>query len=601
MSEANAPRQLIVLCDGTNNNLTGGRNDTNLVRLAELFARHPNPQRLVHYDPGVGNPGEMPGASMVDKIKRAYDRIEGLAIGRGVFENIAEAYIFLMHNWRDERDRIFLFGFSRGAFTARSVAGLINRFGLLEPHLEVMVPTLLHHYFSAHVSDEKAHGDPKAQHRRDQHDAIAQQVVRLFAGGERAAPGQPANPRTRRVYVYFTGVWDTVAAVGLPPFALRSHARPTMAGKMFVHVRQALALDEYRAQFRQRLYLGDNSDNVPIKGGMTGTLKQLWFRGAHSDVGGYYPPGQTRLADRAMAWLVSEAVAKGLWIGDSAQVRNQGDAEREQAVLDALLQHGLSQGEPHALVHSELFDSPLWALAGLTQRETMQVVLDSGERSAITPELHPSVQAYADDPASRTQWTDGQERRLATPMAKAKAVLVVLACLLLPLYLGWVLSGGAFSPAEALRADLDFQRWQLSGLGVVLGSNGMEAWQTGSLAFVSPRWALLWDLFYIAAWASLLAFAVSWAFARVAGLRRPDQPPSPALKLLGWSLPVAVAADLLENAFGWWALTATLQDLAAIQFIGLALGLLAAVCSVVKLLGLAGVAALLIWGLLPSR
>jgi len=195
-----APRQLVLLCDGTNNNLTGRRNDTNLVKLAELLAASPDAQRLLCYDPGVGNPGELPGATTWDQLQRRLERIGGLAFGRGVFENMAESYLFLMRHYRPG-DRIYIFGFSRGAFTARSVAGLINLFGILPAQCEALVPTLLHVYFSSRDDD--------ASWR-----AIAEQVLRVF--------GTPVL----RPNVHFIGVWDTVASVGMPPFGARFTALP---------------------------------------------------------------------------------------------------------------------------------------------------------------------------------------------------------------------------------------------------------------------------------------------------------------------------------------------------------------------------------------
>ena len=147
MLPATPQRQIVLLCDGTNNNLTGQHEDTNVVKLCTLLAADPDPQRLVFYDPGVGNPGELPGATTWDQFRRTLDRVSGLAFGRGVYENMVESYLFLMRHYRPG-DQIFIFGFSRGAFTARSVAGLVNLFGILRPHMESMVPTLLHVYFA---------------------------------------------------------------------------------------------------------------------------------------------------------------------------------------------------------------------------------------------------------------------------------------------------------------------------------------------------------------------------------------------------------------------------------------------------------------------
>ncbi|MGH8831463.1 MAG: T6SS phospholipase effector Tle1-like catalytic domain-containing protein, partial [Polaromonas sp.] len=184
-------RQLIICCDGTNNNLTGGAKDTNVTKLCELFAPDANDQ-LLYYDPGVGNPGELPGASLTDTISRIYERLHGLAFGKGVYENIAEAYLFLMRHYRPG-DQIFLLGFSRGAFTARSIGGLVTQFGLLRPEMEGLVPTLLHVYFS-----DRERGGMK-------YTAIRDQISRMFA-----------SDQTRATPVWFVGVWDTVSSVGAP-------------------------------------------------------------------------------------------------------------------------------------------------------------------------------------------------------------------------------------------------------------------------------------------------------------------------------------------------------------------------------------------------
>jgi uncharacterized protein (DUF2235 family) len=74
-------RQLIICCDGTNNNLTGGARDTNVTKLCDLLAPDANGQ-LLYYDPGVGNPGELPGASLTDNLSRIYERLHGLALAK---------------------------------------------------------------------------------------------------------------------------------------------------------------------------------------------------------------------------------------------------------------------------------------------------------------------------------------------------------------------------------------------------------------------------------------------------------------------------------------------------------------------------------------
>ena len=107
-------RQLILCCDGTNNNLTGAAHDTHVVRIAELLARDPDAERLVFYDPGVGHAATLPGGTLWEQLKLWRDRVNGLAFGQGVFDNIVECYCFLMQHYRPG-DQLFFFGFSRGA------------------------------------------------------------------------------------------------------------------------------------------------------------------------------------------------------------------------------------------------------------------------------------------------------------------------------------------------------------------------------------------------------------------------------------------------------------------------------------------------------
>ena len=234
-------RQLIICCDGTSNNLTGGARDTNVTRLCELFAPDANDQ-LLYYDPGVGNPDQLPGASLTDSISRFSARLHGLAFGKGVYENIARAYLFLMRHYQPG-DQIFLLGFSRGAFTARSIGGLVTQFGLLRPVMENLVPTLLHVYFS----DRELGGS--------KYTAIRDQISRLFA-----------SDQSRATPVWFVGVWDTVSSVGAPLLSRTITASPTIVGKRFNHVRHALALDEYRRSFEPRPYYIDPGHDYAASG-----------------------------------------------------------------------------------------------------------------------------------------------------------------------------------------------------------------------------------------------------------------------------------------------------------------------------------------------
>src|SRR5438067_2520897 len=110
------PRNLVVCFDGTNNQF--GTNNTSVVRLAQVLERGPQTQRL-YYDPGVGT---MPEPGMGTKIGGFFSRVLGLAVGAGLPWKVEEAYTYLMDYW-EPGDRVFIFGFSRGAYSARVLAG----------------------------------------------------------------------------------------------------------------------------------------------------------------------------------------------------------------------------------------------------------------------------------------------------------------------------------------------------------------------------------------------------------------------------------------------------------------------------------------------
>jgi Uncharacterized alpha/beta hydrolase domain (DUF2235) len=312
-------RQLIVLCDGTNNTLTGGAHDTNVLQLAELLQRQNDPDQIVWYDPGVGSPSNMPGVTLSDRIKETSNRLVGLALGGGVYDNIAEAMVFLAQNQRDG-DQIYLFGFSRGAFTARAVAGMLNEYGLPSPNSLHLLPLMIRSYFRQSKSEAAK--------------KIILQTKRVAA--------------CRRIDVQFIGVWDTVESVGFPlPLLRKKITNPaSIDGKNFLHVRHAVALDEFRKLFKPRLYQVSPTGSYKTRDDEVATLKQQAFVGCHTDVGGGYR--RAGLSDEALRWMLCEARACGLRIN-------------------------VPQKFGARIIHSELHTTPLWAAVGQMVRDTRGV------------------------------------------------------------------------------------------------------------------------------------------------------------------------------------------------------------------------------------
>jgi uncharacterized protein (DUF2235 family) len=519
------PRQLVVLCDGTNNNITGGKSDTNVLKLMDLLEQDAG--QHVFYDPGVGNASALPGATWMDRARRRLDRLSGLAFGQGAYENIAEAYIFLMRRYRPG-DQIFIFGFSRGAFTARAVAGMVNQFGLLRPELENMVATLVHVYFS------DAEGDARQQAHLDK---VASDIRRL------CTPGDSVQHE-----VYFVGVWDTVSSIGLPPFSREIQRPPTVSGKRMRHVRQALALDEHRRPFRPRLYAENNFD-LPNKHGQT--LKQEWFAGAHSDVGGGHGEGEDRLADEALHWLVEEARSLHL---------------RARPLP-------VPQAQP--LVHCESQANPWWAAAGLCVREMRRVRVGDDWRT-LTPVRSRSGTAGLRFPQD-TAW----RRPLGVQPLWALAALALFYLLMGTAVLGRAPWEGSGWLRDLFQAQSAFAGWHL--------------WPAGLPAAAWPRTAVLLDFGLIAAYSYLLGTAVSRAFAWIAGLRDTGSQARPVLDALGLGLMGLVAADVAENAAvlllllgdGWWY-----------AWLGFVARIAVFLAAWTKFGGLAMVLLLLAWGLL---
>ncbi len=562
-------RQLIICCDGTDNNLTGGRSDTNVAQLCELLA--PDSQnQLLYYDPGVGNAGKLPEANPWDRLQQKFKRASGLAYGSGIYENIAEAYRFLMRHWQPG-DQIFLFGFSRGAFTARSVGGLVTQFGLLRPEMDVMVPTLLHLYFLDRKKFEKSYGDIKTQ------------ISQLFA-----------SDSARTASVWFVGVWDTVASVGAPMLSREITATPTIVNKRFSHVRQALALDEHRRSFQPRLYCIEAHYDYAAQGQSIG---QQWFSGSHSDVGGGYLNAQAGLSQQALLWMVRESAQCQLRLRPDL-LNPQGQADHEKITQALALRVKLFTAH-HRLVHSACYASPWWALGGLHVRNPRQADLRvAGQEKP--PQESPTVMSNQLQFPANTQW---QAPRAWVPVALAG--LLAFVC--------WLIAG-AFLLGPAKLAGQNWWQQIVAGLhalpAVARANTAFAQWQTawytpwqeptaGLAAWHSPAMAVVVDFGLIASYGYLLGWAVGWAFARLADLRRADDAAPVWLNRLGLAAPLAIVGDIAENLVTLALLATTPSPyVPGWEYL---LGFAMSLTSLGKWLGLAACGILVAWGCVAKR
>ncbi|MEL4341740.1 DUF2235 domain-containing protein [Shewanella xiamenensis] len=259
-------KRIVICADGTWNRPEKDLKvdfPTNVLRLARAIspiAADGKPQQ-VFYDWGVGS---------------YYDEVIGGATGRGLHKNIMDGYRYLVQNY-SPGDEIYLFGFSRGAYTVRCLCGLINNCGILKRPDARLIQQAFDHYKKS--SAPFAPSGDKSVEFRQKHSHESREIK-------------------------FVGVWDTVGAMGIPIsflglFEDKDEFYDTKIGRNVRVARHALAIDEHRSDFEPTIWqLRDNMD-----------MQQVWFAGAHSNIGGSYQPDKdgSLLSDNALAWMIAEA------------------------------------------------------------------------------------------------------------------------------------------------------------------------------------------------------------------------------------------------------------------------------------------------------
>jgi uncharacterized protein (DUF2235 family) len=258
-------KKIVFCADGTWNHpqspaMVSGA-DTNVYKLYKCLAV--TSSQATFYDDGVGSDG-LP-----------VDRLLGGAFGAGLFQKIKDGYTSIAHIY-EQGDEIFIFGFSRGAYTARSLAGMIAICGL---------PTL---NFDQHMVETAF----QAYRNKDQREALLSSLAacKLFDAK-----------------ITMLGVWDTVGALGIPGALFGASSLiygflDTALHPDVLNAYHALAVDERRYEFKPTLWTSQ-----PAQGQI---MEQVWFTGVHSDVGGGY--AETGLSDITLSWMLQKAIKNGI-------------------------------------------------------------------------------------------------------------------------------------------------------------------------------------------------------------------------------------------------------------------------------------------------
>ncbi|MGE4606261.1 MAG: DUF2235 domain-containing protein [Myxococcota bacterium] len=273
-------KNIIICYDGTGNEYS--ENDTNVVKLFQAIVR--DRDQIALYDPGVGTVDAL-GRTIGKKL----GRLLGLAFGWGLTKNIEDGYSYLMNHY-EPGDKLFLFGFSRGAFTARALAGMLRKVRLLERGSDELVP------------------DASRIYNQTGNEDIAEGFGETF--------GRECKP-------YLVGVWDTVASLG-HIYGRRFFDQTLNPDTTFGY--HAMAIDEQRKKFPVSRW--DESEQKEFQ-----TIEQVWFAGVHSDVGGFYP--ERGLSDISLEWMAEQAEAAGLRLREGWREGLANNATAENALHDS--------------------------------------------------------------------------------------------------------------------------------------------------------------------------------------------------------------------------------------------------------------------------
>jgi uncharacterized protein (DUF2235 family) len=265
------PKNIVICCDGTGNEY--GDHNSNVVQLYHALLQDDRRQ-LCYYHPGVGTEGS---PTSRNKLEAFFAIVDGLGFGAGLLRYVGDAYRFLMDTYETD-DHIYLFGFSRGAYTVRALSGMLQMYGLLHRGNDGLIPYIL-----------------KMFARRSRKAGGMEDTFKVAAGFQ--------SVYSRKVVVHLVGVWDTVSSVGMVWDSLKLPY--TARNPIMENGRHAVSIDERRCFFLNNLW------GAPYP---KQSIKQVWFAGVHSDIGGSYTWDKSGLSQITLQWMLCEAVSLGLLV-----------------------------------------------------------------------------------------------------------------------------------------------------------------------------------------------------------------------------------------------------------------------------------------------
>jgi len=316
-------KRIALFLDGTWNNVD---DNTNVWRMKSLCSR--SSEQLVYYSAGVGT--------------QSGERLSGGMFGIGINKEVSDAYEWLVEHYEPDA-RLFIFGFSRGAFTARSLAGFISKCGLLKPGSPISMKQVYERY------------------RKGNTPRSIRALANVVDESQLSQEEKWIKKYSRPIPIWFQGVWDTVGALGVPLPLF-----PKVSKKDFAfletdlrindtHAYHALAIDEHRKAFAPTLWTkstpkhGDAYAPRPLD-----HVEQRWFVGAHANVGGGYE--NDLLPQIPLKWLMNKSIAHGLVFNDNVEIDGN---ENTCSVRDSYAE--MAGGVYKALTFGNAFYRPIGA------------------------------------------------------------------------------------------------------------------------------------------------------------------------------------------------------------------------------------------------